>query len=80
MRSTLPEVSLQFDVARTMKNSVAKLVDVFVDSFFEFIDKPLLQSNFAPVEELGEAILLNSIQGRIPNDFPEGVYIRNGAS
>ncbi|CAI8599839.1 unnamed protein product [Vicia faba] len=80
LRSTLPQVSLQFDVAKTMKNSVAKLVDVFVDSFFEFIDKPLLpsKSNFAPVEELGEAIVVSSIQGQIPKDFPEGVYIRNG--
>lgn len=37
-----------------------------------------VQSNFAPVEELGEAVLVTSIQGRIPDDFPEGVYIRNG--
>ncbi|CAI8599842.1 unnamed protein product [Vicia faba] len=80
MKSTLPQVSLQIDVLKSMKNSIAKLVDVFVDSFFEFIDKPLLpsKSNFAPVEELGEALLVNSIQGRIPSDFPEGVYIRNG--
>ncbi|KAL5074128.1 hypothetical protein RYX36_013112 [Vicia faba] len=65
-----------------MKNSVAKLVDVFVDSFFEFIDKPLLpsKSNFVPVEELGEAIVVSSIQGQIPKDFPEGVYIRNGSN
>ncbi|GAU14224.1 hypothetical protein TSUD_307840 [Trifolium subterraneum] len=65
-----------------MKNSVAKLVDVFVDSFFEFIDKPLLpsKSNFAPVEELGEAILVTCIQGRIPAHFTEGVYIRNGGN
>ncbi|WJX35791.1 hypothetical protein P8452_23739 [Trifolium repens] len=79
-KSSLPEVSLQIDVPKTMKNAVAKLIDVFVDSFFEFIDKPLLpsKSNFAPVEELGEAILVTCIQGRIPSDFPEGVYIRNG--
>jgi hypothetical protein len=37
-----------------------------------------IQSNFAPVEELGEAIFVTCIQGRIPSDFPEGVYIRNG--
>ncbi|WJX42008.1 hypothetical protein P8452_29289 [Trifolium repens] len=80
--SSLPEVSLQIDVPKTMKNSVAKLVDVFVDSFFEFIDKPLppSKSNFAPVEELGEAILVTCIQGRIPTDFIEGVYIRNGSN
>lgn len=37
-----------------------------------------VQSNFAPVVELGEAIVVTSIQGQIPDDFPEGVYIRNG--
>ncbi|XP_057434749.1 carotenoid 9,10(9',10')-cleavage dioxygenase-like [Lotus japonicus] len=76
----MPEVFLQIDVPKTMKNSAAKLVDAFVDSFFEFIDKPLLpsQSNYAPVEELEEAIVMSSIQGHIPDGFPEGVYIRNG--
>ncbi|KAL2543568.1 carotenoid 9 [Forsythia ovata] len=37
-------------------------------------------SNFAPVEEIGEAIFLTNIEGRIPDDFPEGVYIRNGSN
>ncbi|MCH95298.1 carotenoid 910(9'10')-cleavage dioxygenase 1-like, partial [Trifolium medium] len=37
-------------------------------------------SNFAPVEELGESILVTCIQGRIPTDFTEGVYIRNGGN
>lgn len=36
------------------------------------------QSNFGPVEETGEAVYVDDIQGMIPNDFPEGVYIRNG--
>lgn len=36
------------------------------------------QSNFAPIEELGESVCVDDIQGRIPNDFPEGVYVRNG--
>ncbi|WRX32631.1 Carotenoid oxygenase - like 10 [Theobroma cacao] len=35
-------------------------------------------SNFAPVDELKEAALVTNIQGQIPSDFPEGVYIRNG--
>jgi carotenoid cleavage dioxygenase-like enzyme len=37
-----------------------------------------LQSNFAPVDELKEALLITHIEGKIPGDFPEGVYIRNG--
>ncbi|KAK7311775.1 hypothetical protein RJT34_10123 [Clitoria ternatea] len=79
-KKTLPEVSLQTDAPKTMRNAAAKLLDAFVDSFFEFIDQPLLpsQSNFAPVEELGDSILVTNIQGQIPHDFQEGVYIRNG--
>lgn len=38
----------------------------------------LLQGNFQPVDEIGEVILLNDLSGEVPEDFPEGVYIRNG--
>ncbi|CAJ1973892.1 unnamed protein product [Sphenostylis stenocarpa] len=80
LKKILPKVPSQIDVQKTMTNTASKLLNAFVDSFFEFVDRPLLpsQSNFAPVEELGEAIFVTSIQGRIPDDFPEGVYIRNG--
>lgn len=37
-----------------------------------------LQSNFAPVDELKEAVVVHTIEGNVPHDFPEGVYIRNG--
>ena len=37
-----------------------------------------LQGNFRPVKEIGEAVLLNDLSGEVPEDFPEGVYIRNG--
>jgi len=36
------------------------------------------QSNFAPVEEIGESVQVITVEGEIPDDFPEGVYIRNG--
>ncbi|KAG9153535.1 hypothetical protein Leryth_008485 [Lithospermum erythrorhizon] len=47
---------------------------------FLFVDQPLLpsQSNFAPVEEIGETVDLFEVEGEIPDDFPQGVYIRNG--
>ncbi|KHN10199.1 Carotenoid 9,10(9',10')-cleavage dioxygenase 1 [Glycine soja] len=80
LKKVLLEVPLQIDeVHKTMANTAAILLDAFVDSFFEFLDQPLLpsQSNFAPVVELGEAIVVTSIQGQIPDDFPEGVYIIN---
>ncbi|CAN4076334.1 unnamed protein product [Withania somnifera] len=39
-----------------------------------------LKSNFAPVEEIGEAVRVTTTEGTIPDDFPEGVYIRNGSN
>ncbi|CAM8958613.1 unnamed protein product [Rhodiola kirilowii] len=39
-----------------------------------------MQSNFAPVEELNELHMITSIEGHIPDDFTEGVYIRNGSN
>ncbi|KAH6835825.1 hypothetical protein C2S53_006580 [Perilla frutescens var. hirtella] len=68
-------------VSTTIKEASLRLLDAFVDSTFEFLDQPLLpsQSNFAPVEEIGEAVDVSEwINGRIPDDFPVGVYIRNG--
>ncbi|KAJ4837921.1 hypothetical protein Tsubulata_046497, partial [Turnera subulata] len=69
-------------VPQIIKNTSLELLDAFVDSVFQFVDQPLLpsQSNFAPVEELKEAVLVTSIEGEIPDDFPEGVYIRNGSN
>ncbi|XWS26337.1 hypothetical protein CRYUN_Cryun26dG0023700 [Craigia yunnanensis] len=71
---------IDVDVSKAVKNTSVKLLDAFVDSVFEFVDQPLLpsQSNFAPVHELREAVQVTNIQGEIPDDFPDGVYIRNG--
>ncbi|KAL2517811.1 Carotenoid 9 [Abeliophyllum distichum] len=68
------------NIPNIIKEASVRLLDTFVDLAFEFVDQPLLssQGNFAPVEELGEAMCVASIEGRIPDDFPEGVYIRNG--
>ncbi|KAG6389428.1 hypothetical protein SASPL_150896 [Salvia splendens] len=68
-------------LSKTIKEASLRLLDAFVDSVFHFIDQPLppSQSNFAPVEEIGEAVdVAESINGRIPDGFPAGVYIRNG--
>lgn len=56
----LPEVPLQIDVPKTMRNTAAKVLDAFVDSFFEFIDKPLLPSqvpSYIYNEELSHFLL-----------------------
>ncbi|KAI5586391.1 hypothetical protein BDE02_06G209000 [Populus trichocarpa] len=78
----LKQLSLQLEVSQIMKNASVKLLDAFVDSMFQFADQPILpsQSNFAPVDELNEPFVITSIEGKIPDDFPEGVYIRNGAN
>ncbi|XP_073129568.1 carotenoid 9,10(9',10')-cleavage dioxygenase 1-like isoform X2 [Henckelia pumila] len=70
------------DAPKIIKEAPVRLLDTFVDLVFEFVDQPQLpsQSNFAPVEETGEAVSLLAIQGSIPDDFPEGVYIRNGSN
>ncbi|KAK6927362.1 Carotenoid oxygenase [Dillenia turbinata] len=76
----LQKVRLHFDVPETINDASLKMLNAFVDMAFEVVDEPLLpsQANFAPVEEIKEAVLVGSIQGNIPDDFPEGVYIRNG--
>ncbi|XP_016482179.1 carotenoid 9,10(9',10')-cleavage dioxygenase 1-like [Nicotiana tabacum] len=70
------------NIPKAIKETSFKLLDAFVDLAFEFVDQPLLpsQSNFAPVEEIGEAVLVTTVEGKIPDDFPEGVYIRNGSN
>ncbi|CAB4297046.1 unnamed protein product [Prunus armeniaca] len=81
MRKVEQVLSMQIDVSKTFKNTSTKVLDFLVDSMFEFVDQSLLpsQSNFGPVDELGgEVVITSSIRGKIPDDFPEGVYIRNG--
>ncbi|CAN6721399.1 unnamed protein product [Malus baccata var. baccata] len=73
-------IPMQIDVSKTFKNTSDKVLDFLVDSMFEFVDQEYLpsQSNFRPVDELGgEVDVTSSIRGKIPDDFPEGVYIRN---
>ncbi|ONI33839.1 hypothetical protein PRUPE_1G449100 [Prunus persica] len=81
MRKVEQVLPMQIDVSKTFKNTSSKVLDFLVDSMFEFVDQSLLpsQSNFGPVDELGgEVVITSSIRGKIPDDFPEGVYIRNG--
>ncbi|GLT48205.1 hypothetical protein SLA2020_218450 [Shorea laevis] len=68
----LEQLSLRIDVSTHIKKTSVKLLDAFVDLFFEFVDQPLLpsQSNFAPVDELEEAVVISitATEGRIPDD------------
>ncbi|XP_072968384.1 carotenoid 9,10(9',10')-cleavage dioxygenase 1-like [Typha angustifolia] len=81
-RELQQKVPVKIDVSKAIKKASQRLVDAFVDSTFQFIDQPLLPSrgNFAPVDEIGEAVRITNIEGEIPEDFPEGVYIRNGSN
>ncbi|XVF35448.1 hypothetical protein REPUB_Repub18cG0146900 [Reevesia pubescens] len=76
----LKQLAFRVDVSKSVKNTCIKLLDAFVDSAFQFVDYPLdpSQTNSAPVDELKEAALVANINGQIPSDFPQGVYIRNG--
>ncbi|KAM1365030.1 hypothetical protein ACFX13_044096 [Malus domestica] len=74
-------IPMQIDVPKTFKNTSDKVLDFLVDSMFEFVDQEYLpsKSNFRPVDELGGVVAVtSSIRGKIPDDFPEGVYIRSG--
>ncbi|KAK9079449.1 hypothetical protein SSX86_001120 [Deinandra increscens subsp. villosa] len=76
----LQKVPIKLQVPHEIiKKTSVELLHSFTDSVFEFIDHESYpsQSNFGPVEEIGEAIDVIDVQGAIPIDFPEGVYIRN---
>ncbi|KAK1630172.1 hypothetical protein QYE76_004487 [Lolium multiflorum] len=77
------QLSFRIDEAsKLLKNTPQKLLDAVVDSTFKFSDQTLhpSESNFAPVDEIGGPIEILQIEGEIPEDFPEGVYIRNGSN
>ncbi|KAF9613045.1 hypothetical protein IFM89_005479, partial [Coptis chinensis] len=76
----LQHVPQKLNVSRTIKDTYSRTLDAFVDSVFQFVDQPYLafQRNFAPVEEIGHVAVIGNIEGKIPTDFPTGVYLRNG--
>ncbi|KAK9130625.1 hypothetical protein Sjap_011112 [Stephania japonica] len=58
----------------SLKAVFATLVNAFVNSAFKFGENhTILQGNFAPVDEIGEAVVISNIEGQIPMDFPEGI-------
>ncbi|KAJ8751196.1 hypothetical protein K2173_016377 [Erythroxylum novogranatense] len=76
------QLKVKIDVSKSLKNSSRRMLDAVADSIFRFVDVPFhpSQSNFAPVEEIGEAVQVICIEGQIPADFPEGLYVRNGGN
>ncbi|KAL3677890.1 hypothetical protein R1sor_020846 [Riccia sorocarpa] len=57
----------------------------FANYLFEFLqytpleeEKPYTMKNSASVDEIGEKVSVKLISGAIPQDFPQGAYIRTG--
>ncbi|OQU75880.1 hypothetical protein SORBI_3010G050300 [Sorghum bicolor] len=66
-------------MSQTLKSVSSNLLERFIDRAYRFSEQPSLnEGNFRPVNEMDEAVLLNNLDGEVPGDFPEGVYIRNG--
>ncbi|XP_062194124.1 carotenoid 9,10(9',10')-cleavage dioxygenase-like [Phragmites australis] len=78
----VPLSSKMDEASKSLKNAPMRFLDALVNSTFRFTDQALhpSESNFAPVDEVSEGIEIHQIQGAIPDDFPEGVYIRNGSN
>ncbi|OEL32758.1 Carotenoid 9,10(9',10')-cleavage dioxygenase 1 [Dichanthelium oligosanthes] len=66
-------------MSKTLKSVSSNLLERFIDTAYRFSEQPSLnEGNFRPVNEISEAVLLSHLSGEVPEDFPEGVYIRNG--
>jgi len=66
-------------ISQALKSVSSNLLERFIDRAYRFSEQPSLnEGNFRPVNEMDEAVLLNNLDGEVPADFPEGVYIRNG--
>ncbi|XP_030543075.2 carotenoid 9,10(9',10')-cleavage dioxygenase-like [Rhodamnia argentea] len=79
----LQQSPVRVDISKAIKKVYMSILDALVYSVFQFEDQPLFpsQRNFAPVSELGRAVnISNDIEGHVPDDFPEGVYVRNGSN
>ncbi|CAL5044430.1 unnamed protein product [Urochloa decumbens] len=70
---------LMQEISKTLKSVSSTLVERFIETTYRFSEQPSLnEGNFRPVNEIGEAVVLNDLSGEVPEDFPEGIYIRNG--
>ncbi|KAK1289617.1 hypothetical protein QJS10_CPB18g01070 [Acorus calamus] len=73
------QLPLKTQFTESIKAACVTMLDAFVDSTFKFVDTPAeLPGNYAPVDEIDEAIMLSDIEGEIPKDFPQGIYMRTG--
>ncbi|XP_052157761.1 carotenoid 9,10(9',10')-cleavage dioxygenase 1-like [Oryza glaberrima] len=70
---------LMQELTKALKSVSSDLLDRFIDSVYKFSEQPYLnEGNFGPVNEIGDEVFIDNLNGEVPKDFPEGVYIRNG--
>ncbi|CAL5044427.1 unnamed protein product [Urochloa decumbens] len=70
---------LMQEVSKALKSASSSLLERFIGTTYRFSEQPCLnEGNFRPVDEIGDVVLLKDLSGEAPEDFPEGVYIRNG--
>lgn len=70
---------LMQELTKALKSVSSDLLDRFIDSVYKFSEQPYLnEGNFGPVNEIGDEVFIDDLNGEVPKDFPEGVYIRNG--
>lgn len=67
-------------IATLADDTKGRMVRAAVDALFMESSEPNIhfQGNYAPVDEIGDRVPVEVIEGAIPADFPAGVYIRNG--
>ncbi|KAL7610188.1 hypothetical protein Lser_V15G10472 [Lactuca serriola] len=78
----LENSTLKIEAGKAIKAASTAMLNTLVDSIFEFVDQPMLpyEKNFAPIGEIGELVKVDYQAGKLPEDFPEGIYIRNGSN
>ncbi|RWW01908.1 hypothetical protein GW17_00035032 [Ensete ventricosum] len=65
------------DYSLDLKLRLSELLP-FPSLLYDTYHHEVLQGNFAPVDEVGEALQLSVTDGEIPDDFPQGIYLRTG--
>ncbi|TVU32990.1 hypothetical protein EJB05_24758, partial [Eragrostis curvula] len=77
--STWKKQPLIQEMSKALKTVSINILKRFVDSGYTFSEqRSLNEGNFQAVNEIGDIVLINDLEGVIPEDFPEGTYIRNG--
>ncbi|KAK1313864.1 hypothetical protein QJS10_CPA06g00762 [Acorus calamus] len=61
----MKQLPLKIQVAESIRGAYNTMLEAFMDSTFKFVDTPELPGNYAPVDEIGEAVMLSDIEGEV---------------